>query len=191
MGYIIIEGEDSKGKYRQFVDEETGEIKHTKYLREMYVEEGNYLLEIDPSSREERANEPWFFRVYRTNWMDLILKKRLTFNEIGVLMAMMTFLDWESNYLVHPKTKEVLSTNKLAELLKTDRKRLDQTIQSLKQKGLVAVTDNGNGRAKKYQLNSHIMFFGEQFRDINDHKVFDDAPYKPLIYKRYRQRIQK
>jgi biotin operon repressor len=188
MGYFIVEGEDEQGKYRQLVDDETGEIKSTKRLREIYVEEGNYLYEFDPSLVDERKNQPWFFRIYRTNWMDLILKKRLTTNEIGVLVSLMTFLDWESNYLVHPKTRELLSMNRLAELLRVDRKQLDKTVQSLKDKGLVAITDTGRGRGKKVQLNSHVLYFGEKIRDINEHKVFDDVNYKPVVRKTYRQR---
>lgn len=191
MSFELREGTDEKGKYRQYVDTETGEVSEKEYLRSFYVKDGHYLLQIDPSLKDEKGRQPWFFRIYRTNWMDLILRKRLSIHELGVLVALMTFLDWESNYLVHPKTKELLSLNKLAELLQTNRDQLDKTIKSLNDKGLVAITSKGKGRGKAFQLNSHVLFYGEKFRDLNEHKVFDDCAYEPVVDKRYKQRETK
>jgi hypothetical protein len=188
----LVNGVDSGGPYRQLCDLETGQVQGAKIRDKVYqVADGQRMMPVDPTrSRKAFEKEPYFYRIYRTNWVDIVRKKRLTMQERGVLASLLVCLSWESTYLVHPDSGEVLSLSKLADVLVTDRKQLGKTMDALRAKGLVATIDRGEGREYAYQLNSHVMFYGRMMRDINQHKVFDECAYEPVRRKEYRQRAQ-
>jgi hypothetical protein len=105
-----------------------------------------------------------------------------------VLMSLMRFLDWESNYLVHPRTGKNLSINEMAALLKTDRTALTEKLDKLQEKGLVAAVKTGKGYPSHYIINSHIMFKGNKIKDLNDHERFNkDCPYNPPVAVKYNE----
>jgi hypothetical protein len=133
---------------------------------------------------------PHFYRVYCSNWADIIDKKRLSFIEIGVLMSLMRFVDWESNFLVHPVTGKNLNASELAKLLKTSDSHLPTYLDALHKKGLLSVVKcGGNGYPNHYILNSHILFKGNKMKDLNEHERFNkDCPYQPPATVKYRER---
>jgi DNA-binding MarR family transcriptional regulator len=140
-----------------------------------------------PSGRPPGGRDAEFMKVYRTNWLDICQNRRLTFTEAGVLMHLLCYVGWESNFLVHPKTGENLSTSELAEMLKCDRSTLHEAIASLNRKGVLAVVKRGEGRANHILFNSHIAFFGKYIKDSSEHDVFTDVEWKPPVKIKYRE----
>ena len=176
---IVIEHHGTK-RFVRVIDIETGEV-----LSQHWDEQRKA-----PSGRPpDSAKKPHFYRVYCTNWADLIDKKRLTFVEVGVLMSLLRFTDWESNFLVHPRTGKNLSASEIAGLLKTDRAGLMKHLEALHRKGLLAIVKcGGNGYANHYILNSHVVFKGSRMKDLNEHERFSkDCPYEPPLRVRYKE----
>lgn len=138
-----------------------------------------------------RPNKVHFFMVYRTNWMDLILKNKLNITEVGMLGSLMTFIDWQSNFLVHPKTKMLLNESTLADLLNCSRGCIRRHITTLNEKGLVAIVKAGSGSPNKYILNSNIAFYGRKIKDINEHLIFNDVEYVPKTEIKYEEAVNK
>jgi hypothetical protein len=101
-------------------------------------------------------------------------------------------LDWQSPYLIHPKTRVNLSCSAIAKLLNYDTEYIRKSLDSLCAKGMLAKINRGDGCPCNYMLNSNIVHFGKTMRDLNDHKVFGegckfDAPIKV----KYRESIKK
>lgn len=179
---VVISSERTQTKeFVSIADVHTGEVID-QFWRERRAK---------PSGRPPDGRTPEFFRVYRTNWVDLVRKRRVTFNEIGVLMSLLAFVGWESCFLVHPKTGENLSEVELAELLGVDRKRLRESIQDLNRKGLVAIVKRGEGRSNHYLLNSHVVFFGKYMKDLSEHAAFAKVEYQPVVPIVYKEAVQK
>lgn len=180
---VLIGSEKTPNKeFITITDIETGEILD-QYWRERRK---------TPSGRPpgNEGKQPNFYRVYCTNWADIIDKKKLSFAEIGVLMSLMRFVDWESNFLVHPYTRKNLSLQEIANLLKAERKNLIVHMESLHKKGLIAVLKcGGNGFPNHYILNTNVLFKGNKIKDINEHKRFtQDCAYEPPIKVKYKER---
>lgn len=140
-----------------------------------------------PSGRPPRRTDAEFMKIYRSNWADICKHRRLSFTEAGVLMHLLAFVGWESNFLVHPKTSENLSESELAELLDCDRSTLHLALKALNNKGVISIVRRGDGRPNHYLFNSHIAFFGKYMKDIHEHEVFADVAYKPVTYIKYRE----
>lgn len=180
----VIIGEERVGtgkKYKTITDKETGEI-----IKEYWVEER------DKSSGKPPGKRAHFFKVYRTNWLDIIQNKRLTPYETGIFSSLLAFLDWQSPYIVHPQTGENLNESEIAKLISVDRSQLNTTLQSLCEKGLIKKVCGGKGRPNHYMLNTNVVFYGNTIRDLNDHVTFiKDCSYKPIIEMKYKQSQQK
>lgn len=165
------------------IDTETGEIAHLKRKIELFLQDDEYIRRY--KKKDEEGNSVNFNRLYRTNLLDIVMKKRLTLNELGFFIAISAFIDWQSNYLVHPQTKQLLNESSLAALLDMPRQNVNDYCKRLNAKGMLALVNKGPGRPHNILLNSNIVFFGSKIKDPNDHKNFDDCPYKPVVYKRY------
>jgi len=176
----------SKWKH-EIVDLDTGEIIHEwweTHSRQSPTEKQKFVK--DGTNNKVVG----FYKVYYDNWSDIIDKKQLSFQEIGVLMSLMRFINWESNYLVHPKTGENLNLSELAKLLKTSRSDLSQYVDRLHNKGLLAkVSTGGPGFPNHYILNSNILFRGNKIKDISEHICFTkDCEYTPAKDITYKER---
>jgi hypothetical protein len=127
-------------------------------------------------------NKPEFFRIYCANWADIIDKKRLSFVEVGVFMSLLRFVDWQSNWLVHPKSRRNLNASEIADLLKADRSSMCEHLKRLHDKGMLAAVSTGKGSENHYLLNSHVVFKGKRIQNLNEHDRFckDTYPYKPV-----------
>jgi len=164
--------------FRKIIDKNTGEV-----VKEYWINETD-----KPIGRPPDGKKAHFFKLYATNWRDIVLNKRLTPYEAGVFSMLMAFLDWQSPYIVHPKTKRNMSESEIANELKISRSQLHDTIQSLVDKGLVAKVNKGIGRECHFMLNTNVCFNGNAIRDKNDHNVFlKDCAYKPPVTIKYRE----
>jgi len=179
---VLVGSEKTPNKeFITITDIETGEILD-QFWRERRKK---------PSGRPpDGGKQPNFYRVYCTNWADVIDRKRLTFSEIGVLMSLMRFVDWESNFLIHPITRQNLSCQEIAKLLNTERNRLNEHMEVLHKKGLLAIVKcGGNGFPNHYILNTNILFKGNRIKDVNEHKRFiKDCAYEPPVKVKYKER---
>ncbi len=165
-------------EYVTITDSETGEIIDG-FWRERREK---------PSGRPPERQRVRFFKVYEKNWADIIDKKKLTFQEVGVFMTLLRFIDWESNFLVHPKTGKNLSGREIAELLGVDKNRMNDYLNRLNDKGLLAIIKRGRGAPNHYILNTNVVFKGNMIREINEHNVFDSCAYEPVVRIKYKER---
>lgn len=131
-----------------------------------------------PSGRppKKEYNLYSFYKVYEINWKSLInrmvKRKGLSFNEIGFFVCLFVFLDYESNFLVNPKTKKNLSGREIAEHLGVDHKFANEMLNRLREKGLLAVVATGKGNPNHYILNTNVVFKGNKIRNISEHDRF-------------------
>lgn len=179
---VFISSEKSGS--REFVtvtDKETGEVI-SQYWKQ--TKSGGYTPPV-------QGKQPNFYKLYATNWQDIIQKKRLSFNEVGLFVSLLSFLDWESPYVVHPETGKPLSCYAIAKLLQCDRKHIETILERLCDKGMVAKVNRGYGYSCHYMLNSNVVHFGKYMRDLNDHNNFSNCPYKPPVEVKYRESKKK
>ncbi len=178
---VIISTEQVGANERiHITDAETGEII------DQFWRERRSGLSGRPSEKKKR---PHFMKLYRTNWRDIVKKKRLHPYEAGVFFMCLAFVGWESNFLIHPKTGKNLSCSGLAELIGVHRNQLQPTMESLNRKGLVAVVKTGHGQANHYLLNSNVVFWGSHVKDTSEHDIFgQDCPYSPPVELKYHER---
>ena len=132
-----------------------------------------------------------FFKVYATNWRDVVAKKRLSLVETGLFFSLLSFLDWESPYLLHPDTHKLLSGSGIAHLIGHDRKHVDEILCRLVEKGMLAKVNCGIGHSCAYMLNSNLVHFGKYMKDLNDHYNFEKCSYEPVIKTMYHEQPKK
>jgi hypothetical protein len=131
-----------------------------------------------------------YFRVYKTNWADLVCKSGLSFSQLGLLVSLMAFADWGTNRLIHPETKQLLSISALAELLGRNRKHLSESLYDLEEKGLIALV--GHGASTYILVNAQVLWFGKFMSNIREHaEQFKEHKYKPVVAVGYREPPQK
>lgn len=170
---VVIDVEDVKSgkKHVIITDAETGEV-----IKEYWTEDTD-----NPGGRPAGGKKVHFMKLYKTNWLDIVMNKRLTPYETGIFSMLFAFLDWQSPYIVHPKTHKNLNESELAELLQVDRAQLNVTLQSLCDKGMIKKVYGGCGRPNHFVLNTNVIFHGNSIKDANDHMTFiKDCSYKPL-----------
>lgn len=133
------------------------------------------------------VNKPEFFRIYCANWADIVDKKRLSFVESGVFMSLLRFVDWRSNWLIHPKSRRNLNATEIAQLLGADRTTMSEHLKRLHDKGMLAAVSTGKGNENHYLLNSHVVFKGKRIMNLNEHDRFckDTSAYQPVKPIRY------
>jgi len=178
---VIIEHERTNAnEFVRIVDAETGEVID-QFWRERRSK---------PSGRPPGGRKPHFMKVYAANWRQIVKEKRLTPVETGVLFMCLAFVGWESNFLVHPKTRKNLGCSELADLIGYSRQGLQPILESLTRKGLIATVKTGDGRANNYILNSHVVFWGNRIGDLSEHEVFNSEAcgYVPAVRVMYRER---
>lgn len=175
------------GNKRYILDEETGEVLHEHTKTELWLQSGESAIKVKPGRKRDKANSPEFIKLYRTNIIDIITAKKLSMVERGVFLSMLIFIDWQSNYLVHPETKKVLNDSSLSRLIGYDRKALAEAAKSLNDKGLIIILKNGTGRGNSYMVNTNVVFNGRKIKDINEHKAFDNLSYTPRIKVKYHE----
>lgn len=129
-----------------------------------------------------------FIKLYEKNWTDIVRRKRLDPYDTGIFVMLTCFMDWESNYLVHPDTRHNLSCSELADLLGVSRTHLHECLERLNAKGLVAIVKRGTGAPNHYLLNTNVVFKGSKIKDINEHQVFEKCAYEPAERIKYRER---
>lgn len=137
--------------------------------------------------RKPKGRDFEFFRLYRTNWLDIIRKHKLTVHEGGFLMFMLGFIKWESTFLVHPDTGELLTVSSLADLLGLDRSNVSEMLDRLNRKGFIIICKKGDGRANNFMFNTNVAFFGKYLKDLTEHDAFKMKEYQPAARLEYKE----
>lgn len=164
-------------------DAETGEI-----LNSYWKVKQDRLSGRPPKKKDKDLSRSHFFKIYRTNWVNLVKKKKLTMYEFGLFAQLMAYVDWQSPYLVHPRTKENMNESEIAGQLDMDRTHIHNSLMALCDKGLIAKVNKGRGRPSHFMLNTNVVFYGSQIKDINDHITFiKDCAYQPKVLLRYNE----
>lgn len=166
--------------------------KGTGEVVSQYWETTTQSLNSRIDKKNERNSSPYFIKLYRTNWLDIVKKKNLTPTEAGIFSLCLAFVGWETTYLVDPETFELLNESDIAKLTGFDRNTIHTAMESLNSKGLVAIVKKGKGRPNNFQINSNIAFWGSKIKDISEHNVFcKDCAYEPKIVVKYKEITKK
>jgi hypothetical protein len=160
-------------KIRQLIHKPTGQIIKT--------EEAVFITHSD------RQGDIDFIKLYRENIIDVIRKKELSSGAFGVLFLCVTFVDWQSNFLVHPDTRTPLSISGLEALTGFTRKTLSENLETLKQYGFISLLSRGNGRSPHILLNTNLAFRGKRINDINQVKHSNATSYAPSKIIKYKE----
>lgn len=150
-----------------------------------------FIKESDkPAGRvPKNGKQPHFYKLYKTNWNEVVKKKHLTPYETGVFFMLLSYVGWESNFLVHPKTGVNLNCSQLSTMLNIARSQLDETLKTLNRKGFIAVVKCGDGGANHYMLNSNVVFWGSKIKDESEHYRFiHDCSLELPIELKYQER---
>jgi len=172
---------------KRYIVNEDGEILHEQRKADVWLQEGERVVVVKPGRKVDKPSSPEFIKIYRTNIIQIITAKKLSMVERGVFLSMLIFVDWQSNFLVHPETKRVLNDSSLSSLTGYDRYALADVAKKLNDKGLIIILKNGNGRGNSYMINTNIVFNGRKIKDINEHKSFANVAYKPTVKVKYQE----
>ena len=180
---VFVSSERTGSKeYITISDVETGEVIDA-YWRERRNR---------PSGRPpDKAKSPDFYKVYSTNWKYILKKKNLSLNEIGFFFSLLMFVEYESNFLVHPKTRKNVSCREIAEVLGMDKMNVNELLKRLQEKGLLAAVTIGRGYPNHYILNTNIVFKGNKIKNPSEHERFNDSPLELPIVVKYTERSEK
>lgn len=164
-------------------DYETGEIIH-QFWRE---------TKQRPTGRPpDRGRSPDFAKFYLRNWRDVVKKKKLATNEAGFFLFLVAcFLDYESNFLVHPETGKNVSAREIAEYLDMDREHVREMLNRLHEKGVIAILSLGKGNPNHYVLNTNLVFRGQKIKNMAEHERFNDSPLELPLTVKYVERSKK
>ena len=162
------------------VDDSTGEILYDFWERKTGKPTGRMA-----------ARGCDFIKLYRTNVIDMIKRKKLDFKEAGLLYMLSALCGWKTPYIVHPDTRENMSCSDLSRLLGKDRKHLWEDLEKLCQKGCISKVFRGDGVPCHYMMNTNLAFFGNTIDDPNHLDTFRDCNYEPAVEVRYRKTPEK
>lgn len=143
-----------------------------------------------PSRKPQRKTKDDFGKLWMENWRYVVMRKRLSIPERGVLSSLWAFVDWESNYLVHPETGEQLTATKIGHLLGIDKKQALDYLNRLNEKGVISIVKRGgNGYENHHIMNTNLFFRGSQIKDIRQTEHFqDECPFVPKKEIQYTER---
>jgi len=170
---------------RRYITDDEGEVVHIQTKADVWLQDGEKVFVVKPGRKKEKESNPEFIKLYRTNIIDIITSKKLSMTERGVFLSLLIFVDWQSNFLVHPTTKQVLNDSSISSLIGYDRSAFTDVVKRLNDKGLIIILKNGNGRGNSYMINTNVVFNGRRIKDINEHKAFNNVAYQPLTKVKY------
>lgn len=167
------------------VRKDTGEIIHEDIIES----EENKRKRLERIYRRSKNGQPPFARLWIVNLIQIVKEKKLSNSEAGLLFKLMAFLNWQSTILVNPDTGKAINTKELADFLDMEPSYLSEQLEKLIQKGFIARTYAGKGRAYKYHFNCHLAFFGSKMNDIRERDLFDSdvCSYIPEHYVQFKQ----
>lgn len=166
--------------YEVITDAQTGEIIHEGWITE---------TKNKPGIKRDRS--AYFIKLYRTNLIQIIKEKRLSFVEAGAFLSLLSIAGWQTPYIVNPETGKNMSCSEIAEYLNMDRKYIQNLLDRLVSKGMLSKVLNGNGRSNHYMINPNVAFYGKTIDDINHLEIFKTCSYEPKVYIRYRKTPEK
>ncbi len=177
----ITDGPVGDKELRTITDAETGELYAKKWKVPMDGLPGR------PQGKGQRKYS--FFKVYCTNWTEIVSSGLLSLTERGLLMSLMCFVDWESNFLVHPDTGKNLSATEIAELLSIDRSTMMDYLDRLQEKGMLTVVKRKERVANHYILNTNVLFKGNKMKSMREYDIFnaDGWAYEAPVSVKYRK----
>lgn len=188
--------EDTNGiTWRHHVDPD-GVIISKQKLEQRWVEDNQSVLIYDTDKEEEYGEEkslgrnPQHIKLYRTNIQHILSRLDLSKDARCAFLSCVAYLDWNSNYVVDPVTKEPLSGREIAERTGLNKNVMNVGLQELNAHGIVAVMSSGRGRAQHYVVNPSVAWKGKRVaKDMSQVKHFKkngldlpvDVKYSPGI----------
>lgn len=163
---------------------------------------------IPNNKKRDVANkQDYFLKLYKDNILDILKEKRikdidlLTGNtvrrkitpyEAGIFLMLISVVNWQSPYLVHPETNVLMNENNIADYFELNRPQLHKTLKVLNDSGLISIVNNGKGRPNHYLVNANIAFNGRTVNDIKHLDNFGEAcEYQPPSIIKYKETEKK
>jgi hypothetical protein len=127
--------------------------------KQMHVERGDWYAGKMLGKKPDwmQGKQPHTIKVYREFWLDLVLKRKLSFTEMGVLSALMGYIGKGSQYVLDPKTRKPANISALAKLIRVDRSGLCDSLKRLGSLGLI--TQEKVGKFNRIQLNPDMVSY--------------------------------
>lgn len=175
----VIIGTEKTGnsKYRVITDKETGETLSENWITTTKGKPG----------RPAKGKEAYFIKLYRSNLVDIVSKKKLDLNEAGLLFMLLPYMGWQTPYIINPKTKNNMNASEIATELKIERKHCSDMLDRLSTKGILSKVNRGAGKPNHYMVNVNISFYGKTIDDLNHVDVFKNCAYEPKLEIKYTQ----
>lgn len=108
-----------------------------------------------PGRPRGTGGKPAHFKIYLEKLANMDTK--LSDEELGTLMRIAKYADWETNILVHPKTKQPLTTKDIVKLTNCSRRTLYRRLKALQENDVIEITDEGY-----YRLNPDLVYRGSE-----------------------------
>lgn len=164
----IFENE-SGNVVRQFIDDDGVIIEEYK-LEERWVKADQFVFIGDRERKpaeygEERSlgRNPEHIKLYRTNIQYVLQHESLSKDARCAFLSCIAYLDWNSNFVVNPKSGEPMSGRELADLSDFNKDMMAKGLRELRQKGVVAVMMSGSkGNAQHYVVHPSIAWKGKR-----------------------------
>lgn len=164
----VYEGQ-SGNVIRQFIDDD-GVIIEEYTLEERWIKKDEFVYvgqrdHSPPEYGEEKSlgRNPEHIKIYRTNIQHVLANEKLSKDARCAFLSCIAFLDWNSNFVVNPKTREPMSGRELADLTDYNKDLMAKGLRELRQKGVVAVMMSGSkGNAQHYVVNPSIAWKGKR-----------------------------
>jgi hypothetical protein len=173
---IIGVEKTGKSKYQTITDKETGEV----------IGE-NWITRSDKKPGRPKGKDAYFIKLYRSNLVDIVSKRKLDLNEAGLLFMLLPYIGWQTPYIINPHTKNSMNASEIANKLKLDRSHCSGLLDRLVTKGILCKVNRGAGKPNHYMINVNISFYGKTIDDINHIDVFKNCAYEPKLEIKYTQ----
>lgn len=173
---IIGVEKTGKSKYQTITDKETGEV----------IGE-NWITSNNKKPGRPKGKDAYFIKLYRSNLVDIVNKRKLDLNEAGLLFMLLAYIGWQTPYIINPATKNNMNASEIANQLKLDRSHCADLLDRLVSKGVLSKINRGSGKPNHYMINTNISFYGKTIDDINHVDVFKNCAYEPKLKIKYTQ----
>lgn len=186
--------QNDKGEtVHQFVDQD-GMIIDEIIEKRSWVRSSDYAEEEEEYGQEESlGRNPEHIKLYRTNIQYILAKENLSKDARCVFLSCIAYLDWNSNFVVDPRTHEPLNGKEIGDRTNLDKNVVSRGLQELKSRGIIAVVTSGSSKnAKHYIVHPSLAWKGRRVaKDIAQVKHFAKNGLKLPMEVKYSQGIKR
>lgn len=141
-------------------------IVKDEYIKELETEIDN-RIQADEIRRNEgkkrgarKAKSAYFTKVYIYALHELIKRKVLASNEQALLFKFLPCVEYETNFIIDPITKQRMKIKDIAKLAGLNERTIIRVLNSLEDKQII--TRHGEGQSTYIELSDTYFYRGEE-----------------------------